>query len=131
MTERIEKELEVLRHEYPTLEFIENGLWIKIPKYPTPAGVWNRDESDVAFQIPPGYPGQAPYGIYVPTGIRLKGSGALPQSYNDSATVGGFSGAWGLFSWTPENWFAGADHMAGSNLLNFVRSFRERFSEAS
>jgi hypothetical protein len=129
MLERIQKELELLRREYPTLEYNENGHWIKISGYKLPVGLWNREQTSVLFQIPTGYPGQAPYGFYVETGIRLKKSSAKPTAYEETVSGLGFEGQWGKFSWQQENWFASEDILSGSNLLNFVRSFWDRFME--
>lgn len=127
MEERIKKELELLRKRYPDLEYTEEGKWVRIPAYPLPEG-WNRSSTDVAFQIPVGYPGTPPYGIYTPAGILFRGHS--PHDYREPApNKPPFSGSWGIFSWRPDEgqWRATADPATGSNLLNWVIGFRNRF----
>jgi hypothetical protein len=129
MLERIQKELELLKREYPTLEYNENGHWIKISDYKLPLGLWNREQTTIVFQIPSGYPGQAPYGFFVEVGFKLKKTDRKPSNYEEPVSGVGFEGQWGKFSWQHENWFASEDVLSGSNLLHFARSFRDRFLE--
>ncbi len=129
MKERVDQELELLGKDYPSLEYREEGRWVRIPKYPLPTGVWNLEETEVSFQIPEGYPGQPPYGFYVPDGLLVKATDRPPNNYGPAQTP--FPGTWGKFSWAPENWRPSADVASGSNLLNFVRSFMERFLEGA
>ncbi len=121
--------MELLRTRYPDLEYIEEGNWVCIPEHPLPGG-WNRTLTDVAFQIPTGYPGTPPYGIYTPVGLLF--NGAPPDNYTDpSPNQTPFSGQWGIFSWAPKKgqWRATADLVTGANLLNWVRGFSDRFNE--
>jgi len=130
MNERIKEELELLRRSYSNIEYIDTGQWVKIKDYPIPAGLsWNRQATDVCFQIPAGYPGAQPYGFYVPAGIQFNGN--LPDSYREPAQSSPpFEGTWGLFSWSVNSaWLPKAELRTGSNLLNFVRTFKDRFSE--
>lgn len=129
MKERIEEELRLLRQEYPDLEYREEGRWIRLPRYRLPPGIWNREETEVCFQIPDAYPGQAPYGFYVPGGLLLKDTNQPPNNYGPAATP--FPGSWCRFSWQHDNWRATADVKSGSNLLNFVRTFKDRFKEGA
>ena len=128
---RIHDELELLRKFYPNLEFVEQGLWMQIPDFPLPTvKAWNRKTTNVAFPIPAGYPGAPPYGIYVRSGLTY--NGAPPGNYQDRASQQPpFPGEWGVFSWSPADgqWRPSADLLSGSNLLNFVRSFTDRFKE--
>lgn len=129
MRERIEQELALLRGRWPDLEYRPEGHWVRIPAYRLPPG-WNRTTTDVAFQIPVGYPGAPPYGFYTPAGLAWNGGGLL--NYVDPApTQPPFGGTWGVFSWQPaENeWRPTADPAAGSNLLNWVVGFGVRFRE--
>lgn len=129
MQERIDAELVLLRGRYPDLGYQPEGRWVKIAQYPLPAG-WSGGDTDVAFQIPVGFPGTPPYGIYVPVGITF--GGARPDNYNEPApSQPPFGGSWGIFSWTPdaESWRATADPTTGSNLLNWVIGFAQRFRE--
>lgn len=129
MQERIIDEIALLRNSYPDLEYIEEGGWVKIPKYPLPTG-WNREQTDVAFQIPTGYAGVHPYGIYVPTGLRYND---VPlKNYKEPAENQiPFEGVWGIFSWQPENWNPSSKITAGSNLWTWARSFAVRFKEGA
>jgi hypothetical protein len=129
MQERIEQELQLLRKRHADLEYWAEGRWIRIPGYPLPEG-WNRGSTGVAFQIPTAYPAGNPYGIYVPAGLTFKGQ--RPNNYTEPApTAPPFDGIWGVFSWDPvaDHWRPTADLVSGSNLLNWVSGFADRFRE--
>ena len=129
MEQRIGQELELLRRRFSNLEYREDGRWVRIPGYPLPEK-WNRSATDVAFQIPVGYPGTPPYGIYVPSGLLFQG--ARPDNYTEPASPQPpFGGTWGIFSWAPEDgqWNPTADPVAGRNLLNWITGFADRFRE--
>ena len=131
MTPRLAKELELLLRVYPDAKH-ENASWVLIPRYPLPTG-WNRQCTDVAFQVPTGYPATPPYGIYVPTGIRF---GTIkPSSYTEPAgNQPPFSGTWAIFSWAPGDgeWHVPSTEIIGrASLLSFVRSFQARFAEGA
>lgn len=129
MQERILNEVEILTKAYPDLEYVPEGQWVKTSNYPLPAG-WNKDSTDVVFQIPPGYPGAHPYGIYVPTGLCYQDK--QPQNYTTPAKNNiPFKGSWGMFSWQPENWKPADKITAGSNLWTWMRSFSLRFKEGA
>ena len=127
MQDRIDQELNLLRQRYPGLEYRTDGHWIRIPAYPLLEG-WNRSASDVAFQVPVGYPGTSPYGFCAPEGLLF--GGHLPGNCTPADPMPPFGGAWVRFSWQPKNgWQPAVDVTAGSNLLNWVVSFAERFRE--
>ena len=129
MQERIQEELALVRWEYPEAEYLEEGQWVRIPSYSLPEG-WNRSSTEVAFQIPSSYPGTPPYGIYVPVGIQF--NGVRPNNYTEPAgTPPPFEGEWGVFSWSPSDgqWRPTTDIRKGSNLLNWVIGFADRFKE--
>jgi len=130
-SQRIQEELELLRKFYPRLEFVEQGLWVHIPDYPLPQEKqWNRNTTDVAFQIPGPYPGTPPYGIYVPSGLAC--NVGKPDNYqNPASQQPPFGGQWGIFSWSPDDgqWKPSSNILAGPNLLNFVRGFADRFKQ--
>ncbi len=130
-TPRALEELAILRKYFPNLEFVEQALWIRIPGYSLPPGLlWNPNVIDVAFQIPIGYPGTGPYGIYVREGLTFNGS--APNNYQCPANQQPpFQGRWGILSWSPENWSPTTDLLTGPNLLNFVRSFADRFKQGA
>jgi len=129
MQERIQRELPLLRQRWPALEYQEVGHWMRVPSYGLPPN-WNRAKCDVVFQVRAGYPGTPPYGIYVPAGILY--NGAQPVNYVEPAPVQPpFGGVWGVFSWLPVEgkWYPTADPRGGSNLLNWVIGFAQRFRE--
>lgn len=130
MSSRIEQEVALLRQRYPDLDYVENGCWVRIQAYPLPDG-WDKTAIPVAFQIPRGYPGAAPYGFYVPSGTLFRGQ--RPQNYTEpAANQPPFGGSWGMFSWSPaEEWRPSADPTKGPNLLRWVSSFTERFREGA
>lgn len=130
MEVRIERELKLLREYYPDLEYCENERrWVLIPDYELPPG-WNRDTTDVAFEIKTGYPTSQPYGIYVPAGLQYGGNSPNNMTASPDPTPP-FEGTWWLLSWQPApgEWSPTADLVTGSNLLNWVRGFRVRFEQ--
>ena len=131
MQERIEAELELIREQYPDVEYREEGRWALVPSYPLPEG-WNRKVTEVAFQISEGHPGAAPYGFYVPDGVLFDGN--VPGSYTEPAgNAPPFQGSWGFFSWGEDEatWKPAADVRSGANLLDWVKSFGHRFAEGA
>lgn len=130
VSERALEEVNHIRKAYPNLEFEPNGAWVLIPEYQV-GKEWNRQKNDVAFQISPGHPGTPPYGIYVRAGLRINGK--IPNNYKESGLSSRppFGGEWGMFSWSPDsgNWRPGASVISGTNLLDFVQSFKKRFIE--
>ncbi len=126
--ERMDAELALLRNRYPSLE--SKDRWVRIPEYPLPTG-WNRPHTDVAFEIADVFPGAPPYGFYVPSGLRFNGSN--PSNLTDPAgTQPPFDGTWAVFSWAvrdPNEWRVTGSVEHGPNLLQWVRSFDERFTE--
>lgn len=129
MQTRIDQELELLQYYYPSFKYNSAGQWVLIPCYPLPRD-WNRETTEVVFQIPVTYPANPPYGIYVPTGIRFQNT--LPNNYKEPADIQvPFDGKWGIFSWQPEDgqWRATGDLISSSSLLNWVQGFSKRFQE--
>ncbi len=103
--------------------------WFLIPNYPLPEG-WSLQHADMAFRVISSYPGTPPYGFFVPAGLRFKDT--LPCNYQEAIKdVPPFEGAWGMFSWTPEDWRSSDDVAAGYNLLNFALSFAVRLREGA
>lgn len=130
MPPRLAKELELLRRHYPGLEFVESGYWFLIPGYPLPKD-WNRGSTHTAFQAPPGYPGSAPYGFYVPSDLRVKE--AKPAWQEPAQNRPPFAGEWAFFSWAVDGqWPAPTtDFIGGANLLSFTLSFADRFTQGA
>jgi hypothetical protein len=131
MTDRLAKEMAILKVVFPDVEFLEEDSgWIRIPRYTVQHGGWKQTEVSVCFQIPSGYPGDAPYAFWVTPLLRLAGNDAAPTNNYQEPSSTPFPGTWGRFSWSHESsWKPGADPAAGSNFLSFALSFRDRFSE--
>jgi hypothetical protein len=131
MTERLAKELELLRTVFPDAEFHDKDSgWFCISRYTVQYGGWEQTEVSVCFQVPPGHPGEAPYAFWVSPLLRLVGTDAGPSNNYQEPSTTPFPGIWGRFSWAHDSsWKPGASPTAGSNLLNFVLSFRDRFRE--
>lgn len=120
----------MLRACYPDLEYVEEKRWVRIPRYPVPTGVWTiHNVVEVCFQVPEQLPGQAPYGFYVRPELCVLGGGR-PNNYEYPASTP-FGDGWGKFSWSPEVWQPAAEPAAGTNMLNFVRSFADRLREGA
>jgi len=128
MNERLEQELMLLRKYFRDVEVDDKLQWICIPGYKLPEGIgWNKETISVCIEVKTGFPGVAPYGIYVPSDLRF--NKLEPKDWQANANNRpSFPGAWGMLSWTPvEPWQPGSDVTTGSNLLNFVLSFKDRF----
>ncbi len=131
MDERIHDELALLRKFYPKLKYVEPGQWVLIEEYTIPPNLeWNRQQTTVCFQIPASYPGTPPYGFYAPQGLLCRNQ--KPNNYTEqTSNRPPFEGTWGFFSWQQENWRPTANIVSSSNLLNFVRTFQDRFREGA
>lgn len=127
MTERIQEEFKLLQALYKNSELKDN--WVLLPTYRLPNGMeWNKGICSVCFQFPVGYPGTPPYGFYTPSDINFNSQ--VPDNFQASTqNVPPFTGPWGFFSWTPDEgqWKISADASKGSNIINFVLSFDQRF----
>ena len=129
MIDRIEAEIALLRKHYQVVDFVSEGRWARLQPYRTGAG-WSIDPIAVAFQVPIGFPGAPPYGFYVPADLRH--GGAVPGNYQPNPKQPPFDGRWAMLSWaTDGSWFPTADLMTGSNLLNWVLSFADRFAQGA
>ena len=128
--ERVEAELTLLRSLYPKLEYVAQGEWVRVPAFRLPAG-WEPQTIDLVFHIPAAYPGTPPYGLYVPSGLCFKRQ--APANATDPAgTQPPFAGRWAILSWTPvDNWFAAANPVEGSNLVNWAKGALQRFQEGA
>ncbi len=126
MMDRVHAELELIRSEYPDLEFREVDFWARVPEYPVPVD-WGRERTEVAFQLPRDVFGQQPYGFWVHPPLVVPGGGAPTNTSGPVAT--GFGEGWQQFSWAPDGWQPGSEPRNGSNLLDFVRSFGRRLAE--
>jgi hypothetical protein len=129
MNGRVEQELALLRTVYPDLEWHADSLWVRIPSYLLPAGIWRQLEIELAFQIPENVPGQQPYGFWVRPNLEPVDGGTVSSySYPVSIALGE---GWGQFSWSPMIWQPQAEITIGSNMLNFARSIADRLREGA
>jgi Prokaryotic E2 family E len=131
MTERLKKELEIVRTVFPAAEYSPRDTgWYFIPRYTVQYGGWAQTEVAVCFQVPSGYPGDAPYAFWVTPVLRQSADNKPPANSYQEPSATPFPGIWGKFSWSDiSSWKPGADPASGSNFLNFVLSFRDRFRE--
>jgi hypothetical protein len=127
MNERLTEELELIRSRYPSLEFSEADYWARVHDYPVPTN-WGREKSEIAFQVPRDVFGQEPYGFWVRPFLALP-NGGQPSNTSPESVATGFGEGWQQFSWSPDGWHPGPTAHAGSNLLDFVRSFARRLAE--
>lgn len=129
MAERLLEEMALLKSHFPNATLHESSKWVYIPEWKLP-DIWSVPTVTICFQIPDAYPGQAPYAFYVsPHDIRPKNGNGIGNT--QMATDTPYGGQWLKFSWANEAWQPTAELKQGSNLLNFVNSFRDRLLEAS
>lgn len=126
MSERLQLEIELLR-EFYSLDFSEN--WLLINGYNLPQGLgWSHESIDLCVQVPGNYPSQAPYGIYVPSDLRINGNTPAKNYQEIAKNKPVFSGSWGLISWSIDGpWVPNEEITRGANLLHFISSFSIRF----
>lgn len=126
-TSRVLAEVDMLRASWPDLEYQPVGGWVRLPRYQVDDTQWALARVEACFQVPENYPGQAPYAIYVRPDLKLA-DGRTPNNYQFPVATG-LGDGWGKFSWLVDPWVPADVPTAGSNLLNFVRSFSERLKE--
>ena len=126
MNPRIQLELELLE-KYYQIDFDSN--WVKVNEYRLPVDMnWNMSVMEVCIQIPVNYPGVAPYGIYVPSQLQYGNDSPAINFQKIANNKPPFSGSWGMISWAVDGtWMPRDEITKGSNLLNFVNSFSDRF----
>src|SRR4051794_12121265 len=131
MNDRLAKELALLKTVLPDVEFREvDSGWYFIPRYTVQHGGWKQTEIAVCFQVPGGYPGDAPYAFWVSPPLRQASNDAAPTNNYQEPSPTPFPGTWAKFSWSHEaGWKPGAEPASGANFLNFVLTFRDRFRE--
>lgn len=133
MEERLKEEIELISKYFPNVILSPCKKWILISKYKLPTDRnWNKEEISICINIPNGLPGVMPYGIYVPSDLRCNNQ--VPGSFQPNANnKPPFEGNWGMLSWSPVpgEWKPNADIRKGSNLYNFIRTFKDRFNEGT
>lgn len=129
MNERLAEELELIREEFPALEFRKEDLWGRVPGYPVPPE-WGSTEVAIAFRAPGDLFGEEPYGFWVSPPLVLPGGG---QPSNTSGPVDtAFGPGWQQFSWSFDGcWKPGPTAAVSSNLRDFIRSFARRLAEVN
>ena len=126
---RIEEEVELLRRNFRDLEYVASGQWVRIPRYGLADSIWDRNVVEVCFQIPEQIPGQPPYGFYVRPGLALRNGQGIGNYAYPAPTP--FGSDWGKFSWQLDGWAPTADLIGGTNMVNFARSFSDRFTQGA
>jgi hypothetical protein len=126
---RVEEEIALLREHFPAIEVRPDLVWARIPEYEVPSHLWRQDLVEVVFQFPPGLPGQQPYGFWIRPRLDLASGGVVNNFTFPVSTP--FGDNFGQFSWAPEVWAPHADLKAGTNMLDFVRSFRTRLAQGA
>ena len=81
MTEWVARQLELLRAQWPDLEYDQAGHWVRIPGWELPPG-WSPPMVDIAFQIKEAAD-QPPYAFYV-NATDLKHNGNAPGNWSPS-----------------------------------------------
>jgi len=130
MTDRRERELELVKVAYGELEIGEELDWVIIKKWPLPSG-WNKTETPVLILVPSGYPVTPPDNFYTDNDLRLA-NGGMPG--NSSINVSQLAKPWLQFSYHVEgaDWKPHVDILQGHNLLTFLKAgVSRRLSEAS
>ncbi|MFL6671858.1 MAG: hypothetical protein ACJ8LG_01040 [Massilia sp.] len=125
---RLDEELQLLLSRYPGTRRI--GQWFLLPSLPLPAVGWDSETADLVLRVQPGYPAVAPYGFFVPAGLRIQG--ALPDNYQEPIGESvPFPGTWGMFSWAVDDgqWRPTATAKGGANLLNFAIGISVRLQQ--
>lgn len=127
---RLEEEYRLLLNRYPSAQHRAEGRWFLVPDYVLPEG-WNRDQTDLAFQLPDGYPQTPPYGFYVPSGLRFRGT--MPGNFTDPAAASPplGSGPWAFFSGNPDIWAPAVAIEEGSNVVTWVTAIGVRLKEGA
>lgn len=134
MRQRIAEELELLARAYAGAQHAEvaGEDWFLVPSYLLPEGWMIGTEAatscPIAFKFAAAYPTSPPYGFAAPAGINFRGSA---PGNPGSPVSPPFAGAWQHFSWAPEIWLPGSSARAGSNILTWVRGFKDRLQEGA
>ena len=128
---RLEEEKRLIATIFPSVVRLREWFLIPHDARATRYG-WTPDPFPVAFHAQPGHPGQVPYGIYVPSSVRI--AGRSPSNFSaDASNRPPFEGQWGVLSWQGDSddrpWIPATRICEGANLLNFVITFEEWFKE--
>jgi hypothetical protein len=105
----------------PNGSYLVSIKGVKLPKG------WDREQADILFVIPPGYPASQPDCFWVEPGkFRLK-NGDTPQNSNDANLIPGETTVrdttW--FSWHLQSWSPNKD-----TLMTYFNVIMQRFNQA-
>lgn len=124
MHERVRQEIGLVRQKHPSLQHGEQLNWVLIPDLALPPGCYNKERTNLLFNIPAGYANTAPDDFFVDGDLRVKDGSTPPgfnQGPNSSSGPAPIPGNWGWFSWHPVVWRPAATIEGGDNLLTFLR----------
>src|SRR5438270_14051329 len=103
MSNRLAKELALLKTVFPGVEFHEvDSGWFRIPRYAVQHGGWKETAVAVCFQVPGGYPGDAPYAFWVSPPLRQASNDAPPTTNHQAPRPTRPHGTAAKFSRPPE-----------------------------
>lgn len=122
--DRIERDTERLRADFPDLIVGNNNEYIVLPSFVLPQDLFNAECSRLLVVIPPTYPTAPPDNFYISWGLTLKDSGEI-NSYSGPTELYGES--WGTFSFHSNGgWDTKRD-----SLLTFITAIRIRLHEGA
>jgi len=129
--DRRRSELELVKAAYGELELAPDLSWVIIRCWALPSG-WNKMDTPVLVNIPPGYPVTPPDNFCTEPALRLAG-GAMP---GNTMGVQEYAGRqWLQFSFhvadSQNDWRPDADLLRGHNLLTFLTGIGQRLEEVS
>lgn len=128
MNERIREELEFVRRRFGELEYSPASSSVVVKHLMLPVG-WDREETELLFLIPSGYPVTPPDNFYTDNALRLSSGGEPGSSPKDQSQLGGL---WRMFSWhLDDEWRPHADPTRGDNLVTFLLKCLDRLKELS
>lgn len=126
MTERIKREIALVKSVYGDVEVDADLRWFVIRRWPLVAG-WNKQSTRLLVLIPSGYPITAPDNFFTEPDLAVQGGGAPGST---SGPVQHANQPWLQFSyhfveageWQPDK---------GDNLLTFLEGIAKRLKEVS
>jgi hypothetical protein len=129
MIERRNSEFNLVTGIYGELEIATDLSWFVVKSWRLPAG-WNKYETALLVQIPPGYPVTPPDNFYTDPDLLL-GNGGQPGNSSAGQSLVGRQGR--MFSYHVESgdWQPHAEPSKGHNLLTFLEGVIKRLLEAS
>lgn len=62
MADRISEELDLLRNNYPSLEYRADGQWVRLPRVEVPPSIWDSSRSRCASKFRRSHPTASTFG---------------------------------------------------------------------